>query len=139
MSYATRQTLEAAFGADEVLQLTDRDRDGEPDANFLTSAITRTEGLIEGYLMGRYTLPLAVIPGVLGAYACDIARYFLFEKAAPEHIRQNYDDALRWLRDVASGKVLLSLPTPESGPLAPGSPQGYAPERVFSPATLTGF
>ena len=137
MSYTSRAALEAAFGADEIRQLTDRDGDGEPDADFIASAISRTEGVIDGYLMGRYALPLAVIPGVLVAYACDIARYFLYENAAPEYVRQNYDDALRWLRDVASGKVLLSVAAQEAHAL--GSPQARAPDRVFSNVTLTGF
>ena len=119
MTYATQAHLEAAFGADEIRQLTDRDGDGEPDADFIGSAISRTEGVIDGYLMGRYALPLAVIPGVLVAYACDIARYLLYENAAPEYVRQNYDDALRWLRDVASGKVLLSVAMPLRSTVTP--------------------
>lgn len=131
MSYTSRLELEAAYGADEILQLTDRDQDGEPDAAFLASAIRRTDGLIDGYLTGRYALPLVPVPLVLTAYACDIARYFLYEDAAPEYVRQTYEDALRLLRDVAAGKVILK---PEDG-----SPQAFAPERVFTAATLTGF
>ena len=136
MSYTNRLELEAAYGADEILQLTDRDQDGEPDSDFIASAIRRTDGLIDGYLMGRYTLPLTPVPLVLTAYACDIARYFLYEDAAQEYVRQTYEDALRWLRDVAAGKVILK---PEDGPLAAGSPQAFAPERVFTRTTLTGF
>ena len=136
MSYTTRLEVEAAYGVDEILQLTDRDQDGEPDSEFIASAIRRTDGLIDGYLMGRYTVPLTPVPLVLTAYACDIARYFLYEDAAPEYVRQTYEDALRWLRDVAAGKVILKQ---EDGPLAAGSPQASAPARVFTAATLTGF
>ncbi|MFZ1326224.1 MAG: DUF1320 domain-containing protein [Candidatus Contendobacter sp.] len=138
MSYTTRAELEAAFGVAEIRQLTDRNKDGEPDSEFIDSAIQRTDGLIDGYLMARYALPLVPVPLMLTAYACDIARYFLYEDAAPEYVRQTYQDALRWLRDVASGKVLLTL-APANGPLAAGSPQANAPERVFTAARLTGF
>ena len=139
MAYATRQTLEDAFGALEIVQIADRDGDGEPDAEFVLSALARTDGLIDGYLAGRYVLPLATVPKVLNTVACDIARYFLYEDAAPERVRQAYDDALRWLRDVAAGKFLLPMDPLADGPLAPGPPAYSAPPRVFSAETLARF
>ena len=139
MGYATAADLDAAFGAEEVLQLADRDRSGEPDTEFVLSALARTDGLIDGYLAGRYVLPLATVPKVLNTVACDIARYFLYEDAAPERVRQAYDDALRWLRDVAAGKFLLPVDPLADGPLAPGPPAYSAPPRVFSAETLARF
>lgn len=139
MGYATAVDLDAAFGAEEVLQLADRDRSGAPDAEFVLSALDRTDGLIDGYLAGRYVLPLATVPKVLNTVACDIARYFLYEDAAPERVRQAYDDALRWLRDVAMGKFLLPVDPLADGPLAPGPPAHSAPPRVFSAETLARF
>lgn len=139
MSYVTPATLDAAFGAEEIQQLADRDRDGMPDADFLDSAIRRTEGLIDGYLIGRYALPLAAVPAALAAVACDIARYFLYEDGATEYARNAYEDALRWLRDAAAGKVLLALPTPPADAAVVGSPDFSAPARLFDAATLERF
>lgn len=138
MPYATQTHLEDAFGADEVLQIADRDRDGLPDAGFVDAALDRADSLIDGYLAGRYALPVSPVPPVLTATACDLARYWLYDDAAPDRVRQAFEDAMAWLKDVAAGKVLLQLPAAAAG-VSAGSPDHEAPDRLFSAETLAGY
>jgi len=101
---------------------------------------------VNSYVAQRYTLPLPEIPDVLRDKAMDVVKYKLFSRrgirpgTADETIRQNYEDAIRWLRDLALGKT--SLPLGNSN--GPSVPQGVAPRiraarRVFSREKLEDF
>jgi len=101
---------------------------------------------VNSYVAQRYTLPLPEIPDVLRDKAMDVVKYKLFSRrgirpgTADETIRQNYEDAIRWLRDLALGKT--SLPLGSSN--GPSVPQGVAPRiraarRVFSREKLEDF
>lgn len=59
-----------------------------------------------------------------------MARYWLHDNEATERVREGFEDAMVWLKDVAAGKVLLQLPA-ASANVAVGSPDGSAPDRVF--------
>lgn len=137
MTYATQTDLEDAFGAAEILEIADRDRDGEADAPAITAALARADALIDSYLGALYAVPVASPPPILAATACDLARYWLYDDAAPERVRQGYEDAVAWLKAVAAGEVALGLP-PAAAPLA-GSPLGQADARAFSRALTQGF
>jgi phage gp36-like protein len=131
MTYATQTDLEDAFGATEILQLADRDQDEVIDAGVIEAALARADSVIDGYLGGRYALPLATpFPPVIVATACDLARYWLHDDAATERVREGFEDAMAWLKDVAVGKVLLQL-LAASANVAVGSPDGSAPDRTF--------
>jgi phage gp36-like protein len=60
-------------------------------------------------LSTRYTLPLSPVPDVLEKLACDIARYQLLENTEKEIVKERYDNAIRFLKDVAAGKVTLGV------------------------------
>ena len=149
MPYASAADLEDAFGEAEIAQFADP---GKIDA-----ALVRADGLIDGYLAGRYLTPLAApIPPVIVAAAADLARYFLYDDAAPDRVRAAYEDVLAWLKDAAAvqaatgfaprfglkeaaaGGVVLPLPAVGGEGLV-GAPVGAAEPRVFTRATTHGF
>ncbi|MYM80539.1 DUF1320 domain-containing protein [Duganella sp. FT50W] len=110
MAYVTRNDLELRFGADEIAQ---REAALQPGA--VDKALAAADALIDGYLAGRYALPLAVVPVTLPQFAEAIARYNLLGEAATERARTDYQDALAWLRDVQSGRVQLQQAAPVPG------------------------
>ncbi len=138
MTYATQADLEDAFGATEILQLADRDRDGVADSPVIAAVLARADSMIDSYLGGRYALPITPIPTVLVATACDLARYWLYDDAAPERVRDSYQDAVGFLKDVSAGRVLLQLPAAAADASA-GSPAYSAPDPVFSSDTLAQY
>ncbi len=139
MPYADQAALEDAFGQVEIRQLADRDRSGAADPAFVAAVLARADSLIDSYLAGRYALPISPTPPVLTATACDLARYWLYDDAAPERVREGYEDAVAWLKDVASGKVVLQLTAATGDTAVAGSPDWDAPERLFTAATLATF
>jgi phage gp36-like protein len=140
--YINRAGLEERFGATEIEQLVDDDQDGTEEAGEVEAvdrACTDASRLIDGYLAARYTLPLVSTPELVVGWAADIARYRLWDDAAPEEVRRRYEDALAQLKLLAEGKIALppgSDGTPVTGPLVFG---GYSNCRVFTEDTLRGY
>lgn len=139
MTYATQADLEDAFGASELVQIADRDGDSLPDPGFLAAVLERADSFIDGYLAGRYALPLdAPYPPVIVATACDLARYWLYDDAAPERVKEAFDAAVAWLKDISAGRALLQLPAATENADV-GSPDYTASDRVFSADTLADY
>ncbi|MDH5786403.1 MAG: DUF1320 family protein [Chromatiales bacterium] len=120
MPYCTKQNLIDRYGEEELIQLTDRAGNGVIDDGVLDQAITDAAAEIDGYLAGRYQLPLAVTPPILTVYACDMTRYRLYDDAATEQVEKRYQDAIKFLRLATDGKVQLG-PTSDGSKPAPSS------------------
>jgi phage gp36-like protein len=139
MTYATEQDLIDRYGEEELIQLTDRANVGAIDSAVLARAIADADAEIEGYLVGRYALPLASVPPLLARLACDIARYHLYDDAPLEQVRTRYEDARAHLKGIANGTVQLGLPASAGAAPVSGSPEVDAPDRVFSRDTLERY
>lgn len=138
--YGSLQAMVDRFGEVEMAQISDHTGLGDGiDEAAVGRALEDAGAEIDGYLAGRYQLPLASVPRVLVNVGCDIARYRLYKDRATDHVRRRYEDAVKLLGQVASGKVTLGLdvaqqPVPEvGGPLATG------PGRVFSATSLADY
>jgi len=107
MSYITYTDLVMAFGEDEMLQLTDRDRDGASDPLVIEDAIAFADSHIDSYLREQYEVPLALLPANLKGMACDFARYRLYQDQPTELVQNRYDVGCFYLKDVARGLVNL--------------------------------
>jgi phage gp36-like protein len=77
----------------------------------LNSAISSADSLINGYIGSAVKLPLTPVPDILKQVSYDIAVFHLHDriqyKDIPERIRDKYDAALNYLKDVAAGKVII--------------------------------
>lgn len=113
MAYATQDDFIKTFSKRETVSLTDEARTGEVGAENLENALERSSAIIDGYLVGRYSLPWADTPRILTGYCCDIARYQLASdyNILTEEIKLRYDDAIKFLTAVASGKINLGPAT----------------------------
>lgn len=115
MSYATLTDLISRFGENETVQLTDRTGNSAVDAAVVAQALADIDALIDGYLSGRYPVPLSPVPPVLTSYACDLARARLYTDAVPDTIQKRADDAVKFLSLVGQGKLSLGVqPEPTS-------------------------
>ncbi|WP_343294105.1 gp436 family protein [Ferrimonas balearica] len=108
--YASQADMVQRFGEQELLELTDRDGSQHAIvAAVLEGALSDASALIDGYLAGRYPLPLSSVPRVLVALCCDLARYALYDERASEQIEKRKTDALRFLEQLAKGAITLGL------------------------------
>lgn len=108
--YATAGNMQERFGEQELILLSNKDARAETiDSAVLDTGLADATARINGYLAGRYPLPLAVVPAVLVVLCCDIARYQLYDDQAPEQVKERYDGALLFLSQVGQGKLGLGL------------------------------
>jgi phage gp36-like protein len=140
MPYATQADLVDRFGADELVQLTNRAGGNTIDAAVVARALADADGFIDPYLSQRYAVPVSPVPAGLVKIAADIARFYLHGKAATETVRQAYEDAVKLLQEIGRGLASLPGAAPPSGASSPaGSPAFSASPRVFDAETLSGF
>jgi phage gp36-like protein len=117
----------------------------------LSIALNDASAEIDGYLEGRFALPLTDSPAILTRLACDIAMYRL-QSLRPLHdladARTRYEDAVGFLRRIASGEVNLGLAPddvePESSDAsvitdAGGDSSKVLPQRIFDRGSLKGY
>lgn len=109
MPYATQSDLAARFGEAELLQQTDLTGTDAINGQAVADALTDASALIDGYVSARYSLPLAVVPGLLVGVCCDLARYALYIEAVPPIVQQRRDQAIATLRDISLGKLRLDV------------------------------
>jgi phage gp36-like protein len=133
--------------ARDLAQLTDEENGAEIQDDALDAALQDASDEVDGYLHARYPLPLAHVPGNLIGYVCNIALYNLLRLRPMgdlEDARNRYEDALKYLAGVASGRNHLALPRVEEpgeqvpAPAAPAVLFTSAP-RVFSRERMRGW
>lgn len=115
MAYATVADLVAEFGESEIIDLTNRTDppSGEVDAAVAERSLARAEATINGYLSGRYVLPVA--SDAVRGYTLDLARGYLCVSMMSETVKSRFDAAMRDLKAIGQG--LMSLPVaPASTP-----------------------
>ena len=110
--YADMGDMVARFGELEVLQIADRNTDGEIDADVVAVALADASAEIDAYL-GRFKQPFKETPPILTRLCCDIARYRLCAASGvliTEEIRNRYQiDVLNLLKALAKGDVQLGV------------------------------
>ncbi|MFH1796270.1 MAG: DUF1320 domain-containing protein [Pseudomonadota bacterium] len=143
MTYAVKQDLVDRFGEKELRQLTDRTNVPPTtiDDTVVGRALADADGLIDGYIGKKYSLPLAEVPPMLTKVAADLARYYLHGKAADKDspVTAAFNQAVAWLRDVSKGLVELGNGAIEPEAAGGGSVKTSRPNRVFTRDTMGGF
>lgn len=111
--YATPDNMLSRFGEQDLTLLTEREDcvPGEINLALLEQALRDASAEIDGYIAGRYVLPLTTVPAVLERNCCDIARYFLYGDKAPEQVEKRYAAVVKFLTAVSKGDISLGLAT----------------------------
>lgn len=141
MSYVTEQQLIDRCGEVELIQLTDR---SSPPANAINSdvlkaAIADAAGVIDGFLGGRYRLPLSTVPVSLQRVAGDLVRYLLYDEHVPEHIEVKRKHAMDMLKAINEGKVNLGLDPAGGQAQTTDAAEMTSQETVFGRDKSKGF
>lgn len=141
MSYTSQADLVERFGESFLINLTDRAEPatGAIDADVVTRALEDADAAIDGYLKGRYKLPLTTTPPLLRDLAQAIAIYKLHTNTASDKISKDYDAAMRTLLQIARGDVRLDVEGVE--PAASGASGVQTSDRCrdMTPANMKGF
>jgi len=145
MPYCTLAELKNAIPEDTLVLLTD---DNSPAAavneTVVDAAIADGDDIIDGYLRGRYSLPLVVTPRIIQRLSVDIAIYNLYtrrpEVEPPENVKDRYAAALKLLSAIQKGEVALGIETGSDPP----SPAEYktnkiSTDRIFAKDVLDQY
>jgi phage gp36-like protein len=141
MPYATQSDISPRrISNSELIQLTDDTNSGLVNAQVVTDILIEASGLIDSYCRARYQVPLQQSDQIKGV-CLSIAEYYLYlrRKRVSPDVRQAYEDAVSFLKDVSSGKAALDQPataTPQSGG---GAVQVTQVDERFSDDNLAGY
>ncbi len=137
--YATQQNIIDLYGNDELAVTFDRDNDGTAETSDIEAALTRASEEIDGYLSGRYTTPLTTVPGHLVTMCVDIAMYkgAVNPAMVTEEKRLRYRDAIRYLEQVANGKISLGIEKESLG--GQGGAAFFGNDRIMTRDNLKGI
>lgn len=144
--YITQDDLLRVMSQNDLIQLTDDEGVGEADATVVANAIADAEGEFAGYAGKRFTLPVdltvhgsaaATIKRVISVLAC----YALWSRKArmSDGVRQRYEDAITWLRDLSRGLVTLGATPEPTDSGNTGRVQGGGETRRLTHETMTGL
>lgn len=131
MTYASTADLIRRFGEAEIIQLSDHDMTGEVNEAVVAAALADTDELINGYVGGRYAVPLAPVPPLVVMLACDLARYRLTRDAPTATVEAGHTHAMALLEDISRGKAILQAAGVAS-PDAPAASDSDSPRLVGS-------
>lgn len=110
MPYCNFNDLKERFPEKYLVQLTDDKKLGTVDQGIIDKAIQDADEEIDGYLRGRYTLPLATATNLIKKISVDIAIYNLYTRKSedvPETREKRYENAVKLLKQINQGIVTL--------------------------------
>lgn len=133
--YLSPEELLAFMPGKSVAQLTNDDPKAEKaDMAKVQEAVRAAEELADGYLRGRYALPLSTVPTLLRDVVRTIARFKLYERRPeskmPDAVLETYKAAVKTLEQIRSGRITLGVaataePVPERGEHRMSAPAAY--------------
>ena len=111
MDYCTIDDIETQASTPTLIQLTSDDGQEVVDRVVAQEAILYSSALIDGYLRGRYSLPLDTRFPLLRILAIDLSIHRLYTRRMrdemPEVIENNYKNAISTLKDIQKGVISL--------------------------------
>lgn len=106
----------------------------------IVELVGEADGVIDGYLAKRYTLPLTVTPKILVTWARAVVRYKLNKDRQTDErsdpVVRDYRDAIKFLQQVAEGRFSLGLEDPTTGPSSDGEVRFESGAKVFGRRVL---
>lgn len=143
MHYCTRADIGKAIPELTLIQLSNDDPTAElPNESVIEDGVRQAEELVDGYLRGRYDLPLDPVPSVLRDAVVYLARHWLYQRrpegALPEAVKDSRKDTLKLLESIRDGVVTLGMPTGEAAP-EPGKIRARARRQQFGDGFLERY
>ena len=143
--YCTLDDLKKDISETELIQLTDDERTGAVNEDRVNAAAGDAAELIDGFLRGRYALPLNPVPAIIKTIAKEITIYRLYLRRKRQSITQqmtdSYNAQMKLLGQIQKGDVNLGAGEVRSEAEGTPSAGSYktnktAEDRVFSKETL---
>lgn len=123
MPYTTTIEITKVIQTATLAQLTNDAGGSTVDQPNIDKAIADADEVIDGYLRGRYSLPLSSVPTLIGKISTDISIYNIYSRRPErldinEIVKARYKDAIDSLVKIQKGTITLGIAgtlTPEPG------------------------
>jgi phage gp36-like protein len=111
-TYAAIQDIIDLYGEATLIRVSDVNRDRQYDAEVVEAALENADDEINVYLSSQYDTPLPYTTRSLRRIAVNIAVYTMALGRAErtDEMRKRYEDAIKLLTLMSTGKVGLGLP-----------------------------
>jgi len=111
-AYIVLADIQKRISPSKLVQLTDFENGGMIDTERVSACIASASSLIDSYCAARYTLPLTASDQIKdAALVICIYKLYSLRGAPPDNFRQDYEDTIAFLKDVAAGKATLDQAT----------------------------
>jgi phage gp36-like protein len=144
MFYCTAEDIEIQIGKEPLIQLTnDNCEQNTIDTVVCEEALLYSSTLIDGYLRGRYNLPLNTQFPLLRVVAMDLSIYRLYSRRImteiPEVVCDAYKNAIKTLENLQKG--IITLETQDNHTLQNGQYRTNKTEldRLFNKGRLSEY
>ena len=111
MDYCSIEDIELHISTPTLSQLTSDEGQEVVNRDVAQESILYASTLIDGYLRGRYTLPLNIHFPLLRILCIDLSVHRLYSRRMrnemPEVIENNYKNAIQTLKDIQKGVITL--------------------------------
>ena len=139
--YATVQDCVDRRGEESLRELADDPHADTLAWSGLEEALGDASDEIDAYIGARHELPLEPVPRVLQRLCVEIGIYRRADSAdrGSEEMRKRYEDGIRLLKDIRSGKASLGIADPDPPARAESPSASFdAPARVLTRDSLRG-
>lgn len=113
MSYCSINDIQSVIANDDLVQLTNDTGGDSVDTTKIEDAISYVESIIDGYLRGRYSVPLTTVPDAIKYLAVDFVVYRLYSRRvnteAPDNVLKKFYDVIKTLQDMQKGAFSLGI------------------------------
>jgi phage gp36-like protein len=144
MTYCTLADLQLAIPSATLVQLSNDDAEATAiNEAVVAEAIRQAEELVDGYLRGRYTLPLTTVPSIVKDMTVHLARHWLYARRPegvelPDAVIRTYKTAIQVLESIRDNKITLGIPGGAPAP-EPGEMKVRARRGVFTNELLEKY
>jgi phage gp36-like protein len=108
MGYCSQTDIANTIPLSVIYQLTcDSGNADHVDTDKLNEAIRKADSIIDGYLRGRFVLPLSTVPAAIRDLSIKLTIYYLYERSLsltmPESVKWSYVNATKKLTEIQTG------------------------------------
>lgn len=119
--YCTLEDIKKHLPEERIVELSDDlnpGRGGSVNEEIVDEIINESSVLIDSIISGRYSLPFSDAPPLLNKICIDLSIYNLSERRQwlDDSMNRRYDNAMKLLKMIAEGDILLGAPMPAESP-----------------------
>lgn len=139
-SYLVERDVISSLTKQTLVELTNEDYSAtEIDNSVIETVIKSQSEMVDGYLRGRYDVPLPEAPTMIKDITLDLVKYALYkrrpESKMPETIESDRKFAIKQLEDIRDSKIHLGIEKDDTLQDEPSNWRVRSPEKV----DITGY